>query len=255
MAAVYSGRWKEREDLAPLRTPFRLDPEHSNLDAEDQNAFIYQAPALPEVGDVGEFPGLDVLSPLPGIVIDTTPETHDAPPHPLRDNDRAMQADSWKAHNEDHGASRAANHEPAILTFWDEQQVHTVVQNFGPEVADTINPDAVNRGRNGSSLNNPDGFRQGETHFWQENRKFYVGERNHDERPVTLNTPAFAGNVPAPSADKFTPYSSPFSSLARPITRMFNRPEIRRDPKSLTADIITDGAYAESQPINDLGVM
>lgn len=251
---AYTGMWKQRAYHDPPPFRFDLDPAHGVTDAPDLNAFTYDAPPLPEVADVGEFPGMEFFAPLPGVTLNTTPDTHDGPGHPLRTTDAEMQADSLRAHGQNYGASRAATFVPAPMDFHDERQVHTVVAGYGSE-ATTVNPVALQRGLNGLSENNPDGFRTGETHLWRHERKFAVGERHHDERPVTLNTPYLATNVPPPEAGKANPYMSPFGSLARPITRYFQRPEMRRDPQGISEGVTADGAGDFSTPIGGEWVM
>lgn len=252
--AGYSGMWKQRAYHDPPPFRFEIDPAHGALDTPDQNAFTYDAPPLIEVSDVGEFPGMEIFAPLPGVTLDRTPVTHDGRPHPVRETEQQMQADSQVAHAENFGASRAAEFVPAPMDFWDERQVHTVVEGFGSE-ATTVNTVALQRGLNGLAENNPDGFRKGETQLWRHDRKFAVGERHHDERPVTLNTPYLPTNVPPPPPDKANPYMSPFGSLARPITRYFQRPEIRRDPKGISEGITTDGMGDYSAPLGSEWVM
>lgn len=251
-----SGAWKQRAYHDPPPFRFEVDPRHGENE-QDLNASTYAAPPLPEVADgIGEFPGMEYLTPLPGVVLDHTPETHDGRPHPLQDNDRDMQLDSLEAHAENFGASRASNFYPEALEFYDERQVHTIVAGYGPEATQGISPQALTRGLNGLPENNPDGFRPGQTELWRFDRKFYAPERRHDERPTTLNVPAFAGNVPVAAPSNFVPwYNSPFASLARPVTRNFQTPEIRRDPRGISADITTDGAYAESSPLGSEWVM
>jgi hypothetical protein len=251
-----SGAWKQRAYHDPPPFRFEVDPRHGETNEEDLNANTYAAPPLPEVSEVGEFPGMEYLTPLPGVVLDYTPVTHDGSAYPLRDNDREMQLDSLKAHGENFGASRASNFVPGAMDFYDERQVHTVVEGYGFEATQGISPLARTRGLNGLPENNPDGFNPGRTELWRYDRRLYAPERRHDERPTTLNTPAFAGNVPVAAPDKFVPwYNSPFSSLARPVTRNFQLPEIRRDPRGISADITSDGAYAESQPLGAEWVM
>lgn len=251
---AYSGAFKTRAYYDPPPFRFEIDPQHDGRDAGDLNAFTYDAPPLPEVADVGEFPGMEYLSPLPGVTLDYTPVGHDGPGHPVRESERDMQADSHEAHARDFGASRKANFEPAPMDFYDERQVHTVVEGFGTGSTE-VSTVALQRGLNGLPENNPDGFRAGETHLWRYDKKFAVGERVHDERVTTLNIPAFAGNVPPPPPAQFTPYSSPFASLARPMTRIFQIPEMRRTPKGISADVVSDGAYPESSPIGAEWVM
>lgn len=251
--AAYSGAWKLRAYDDPPRERYQPDPAHGE-NTPDSNEWVYAAPALPSIDSgYSEYVGLEDIFPLPGIVIDTTPDTHDGPGHPTRNNDQEMQVDSYRAHAENFGASRAANMAYPLVNNHDERQVHTIVEGNGPSVADVINPVAAQRGRNGASVNNPDGFRQGNNEFWRMDRKFYEGERRHDERVTRLNTPAFAGNVPAPTGDKMNPYMSPFNTLARPMTRFFQRPEIRREPKGITQDILTDGSAPESPPLGMYG--
>lgn len=252
---TYTGAWKNRSAyVEPGRVIYQPDPTHGSLDAPDVNAFTYAAPPLPDTGYQNEFVGMEWYAPLPGITLDTTPETHDGPGHPTRLDDQEMQADSERAHAQNYGASRKSNFTPGPFDFAGEVQVHTVVEGLG--VGSTaVNPTALQRGLNGLAENNPDGFREGQTHLWRFDRKFYEGERRHDQRVVTLNTAYMPSNIPPPSESKFTPYSSPFGSMARGMTRIWQRPEIRRDPVGLSEGITTDGAADYSDPIGSEWVM
>jgi hypothetical protein len=249
----YTGQWKQQAYHNPPRWAFALDPSHGEIDTPDPQSAVYAAPPMPEVSDIGEFPGLEYFSPRPGIVLDTTPVTHDGPGHPLTDDDRAMQAHSLAAHGLDFGASREENSAPPFMDFYDEKQIHTVVE--GLAIGSTeISPVAQARGLNGLAENNDISVtRAGQTHLWRYQRKFQVGERRHDERPTTLNLPYMPQNAPPPA--NFTVYNSPFGSMARPITRFFNRPAVRRDPRGLSQDIVTDNAGDYSQPLGSEWVM
>jgi hypothetical protein len=165
-----------------------------------------------------------------------------------------MQAISQYAHAQDFGASREENLGTHGLDFYDERQVHTVVEGFGPG-STYVNPVANMRGLNGLAENNPDGFRPGQTHLWRFDRKFFTGERRHDHRPVTLNLAYRPENAPPPPADRFTPYNSPFGSLARPIANFWNRPAARRDPRGISEGLVSDESGTASQIIGSDWVM
>lgn len=250
---TYSGAFRDRYYVEPGRVIYQSDPAHAVTDAPDPNAYTWEAPPMPE-NAAPEYLGMDMFATLPGVVLDNTPVTHDGSPHPSRDTDAEMQADSRAAHSRDYGASRADNFALPPVEFHDERQTHTVVQGYGSE-ASAVNPVALLRGLNANPENNPDGFRQGETSLWRFDRKFPVGERRHDTRVVSLNTAYAAGNVPPPPADRFTPYSSPFASLARAITNVAQRPAVRRDPVGLSEGIQTDGNAEYSDPIGADWVM
>jgi hypothetical protein len=253
---AYSGGWKNRAYIEPGRAIYQPDPAHAALDTPDPNAFTYDAPPLPDAGYGQEFTGMEVFVQLPGVTLDTTPDNHDGDGvgHPTRLDDQEMQADSERAHGTNYGASRKSNFYPGPFDFAGEHQVHTIVG--GLDVGSTaVNTVALQRGLNGLAENNPEGFRPGQTELWRFDRKFYEGERRHDQRVVTLNTAYQPSNVPPPSREKFTPYSSPFGSLARPLTRVWQRPEVRRDPTGLSEGITTDGAADYSDPIGSEWVM
>lgn len=254
MAQQYTGRWKEIAYRDPLKFNDRRDPAHAITDAPDPDALTYATPPMPDVGNIGEYPGMEFFAPLPGVVVDHTPDTHDNVPRPAAGDDREMQAISQNAHAQDHGASRGQNLGTHHLDFYDEHQVHTVVEGFGPG-STHVDPVAQMRGLNGLAENNPDGFRPGATHLWRFDRKFRTGERRHDHRPVTLNLPYLPVNAPHVPADRFTSSNSPFDSLARPITRFFNRPAVRREPQGISEGYVSDEAGGPSQIIGSDWVM
>lgn len=215
------------------------DPDHANRNEPDPNP-VWQAPPLAEVGAVGEYPGSEWLLTGGGVELDMTPDGHDGGDAlPAYGTQRAAQAASGQAHGTDYGGSTRANWAAPMPRFVDERQDYVRIAGTGPGDYVGVDPVALQRGRNALAENNPEGYRAGEVHWERTERRFAIGERVHDQRVLHLNVAEGGGsNVPA----KGGRYTSPFDSLARAITNVASRPQIRREPQGLSDDVLSDGA-------------
>ena len=124
-------------------------------------------------------------------------------------------------------------------------------ESSSPGVSNT----ALRRGMNSLPENNPDGFPVGQAQVndFAVFRKFAVGQRRHDRRVVTPNTAAAVSNVPTP--DRGNLLTSPFDSLARPFQRVFQKPELRREPPSVSDDLQTEATATPAYPYLATGVV
>lgn len=219
---TYTGSWLRNAYVDPKAgyVP-TADPGHGVTDADDPNAYVYDAPPLTEPGPVGEYPGIEWVVNTIGTVIDRTDYT----------SHEASTADEGAAHQGYY--SQYAPTQGAGETY---QSVH-----FQSLPGQTVSNAALRRGLNSLPENNPEGFPVGDqqVNTFAVHRKFLVGERVHDRRIMTPNVAGHAANVPAPKDGN--PYTQPFDSLARPMSRIFQRPEIRREPVPVSDDLLTDG--------------
>jgi hypothetical protein len=202
------------------------DPVHA-IRTDDQGVQVatYQTPAVDggitaSPYDTGEYPGAEWIVETGGRVLDST------------------DYESHQRDNGDRGAEKAAVFGEPITQFAGERYVN---ERFEGITGQDINPVALQRGRNGLSENNPDGFRRG----WQEqnwvDRKFPTTvERIHDHRIIFPDT-SFAQTQGAPPVTR-GPYPLPFGALAKSITSVNMRPQARREPPPLNADLIDDGS-------------
>jgi hypothetical protein len=204
------------------------DPAHAVVGPDEGvNVYTYQTPAVTDPGDVAEYPGMEWIAQTSGRVIDTT------------DYDNHGRDDS------PHGADVDRNYGEPSTQFFNE---HYSGARFEGLAGQDINPVALQRGRNGLTENNPDGFRRG----WQEqsfvDRKFAVAqERVHDHRVIFPNTASFAPDAPALAGGA---YPTTSTLLARAITDITQSPEARRPPPAIGQDQIGDGSpydYATSE--------
>jgi len=241
----YNGAWLRSAYVDPKAAYVpTASPEHGTDDGPGEHAYAHQAPALPEPGASGEFVGmswLDNVTNMLGAVIDRTNyESHDAPEGP-------------GAHAVNEGAARAGYSSDRAATQCTAEEYRSVrfESNPSPGVSNT----ALRRGMNSLPENNPDGFPVGQAQVndFAVFRKFAVGQRRHDRRVVTPNTAAAVSNVPTP--DRGNLLTSPFDSLARPFQRVFQKPELRREPPSVSDDLQTEATATPAYPYLATGVV
>lgn len=232
---TYSGAWLRNAYVDPKSgyVP-TADPAHGDTKDVPPGEYAYAAPPLTETAAIGEYPGAEWVAHTLGTVIDRTNyESHEAPSGP--DAHAVNEGAAHQGYYSQYAPTQAAGEAYRSVSF----------QSNGPV---SVSPVALQRGLNGLSVNNPDGFPVGSQQvndFWVD-RKFMVGERVHDRRVMTPNTAAHATNVPAADDDSIN--ARPFASLARPMTRVWQRPEFRREPPSVSDDLQTDGT-GMSQPM------
>ncbi len=198
----------------------------SPADINDQADFLYDADAV-----VGDF-----VSDASGMVLDTTPWTHDeGGDFGSEPNDLAAINANAQTAGRDFGASRADNF--AVPPFQDSSTRY-VSPRFEGLDGTPVAPVALVRGLNSDPANNPEGFRRGWVEQTFTERRMYDPERTHDRRLLTPNTAYAETNqaaIPGTSG-------SPYDTLARAIKNVNQRPMIRREPPAMSQSIETDGS-------------
>lgn len=229
MATAYSGGWVRATAHDPSAAKVHTaDPTHAATSDDDHpQTQGYQAPPMQPAALVGDFPGSEWVIIAPGVVIDRT----DYGSH---------QADAGQL-----GAARARNTAVEVpYTFAGE---HYESARWPGLPGQDISTTAIQRGRNSASVNNPEGFALGHDDRYWVDRRFALGERVHDTRIYEVNTAYEQQDAPPP--DPGTPWTSPFSSLARAMTRVWQRPSVRREPPPVSADLETEpDAYPAAVP-------
>jgi hypothetical protein len=248
---AYTGMWLANALYRPSPTAVhQADPAHADTTTapDSYQALTYAAPPSDPVGSVTAYPGMEWVVSTGGLTIDQTPEDHqDGSVKGVYADDVGQTIASGRAHSEDYGASRAHTRQQPGMQFARE---HYTSQRFEVPLDTATNPVALQRGLNGLPENNPDGFRQGWDFIPIVDRKFEVGTRYHDAHVAEVNTAQVIGNLPVPGG----PYSSPFTLLARAITRPV-QPMVRRDPPPIDAPIVNDGSDTLYAAHNDWVVM
>lgn len=243
----YSGMWKNTAYQDPRGpTLHTADPQHANRDTPDPQRAVHQAPALPDPGAADEYPGMSWVIDGGGVQLDHTDYSdHEGVGTAPTYTDLVDQAaDSAGRHQVDEGrpaqTSRVVPTAQAVTEHYHSDRS----AGIGPGATE-VSTVALQRGLNGLAENNPDGFRAGYDTVWWVDRKFMIGERRHDARPLYVNTAAAPENTPPVSPG--TPYTSPFASLARGIPTIWQRPQLRREPVGISRDVVRDGA-ADATP-------
>lgn len=218
-----TGTWNNRARgyIDPPELLHTADPAHGDLDAPDPWSWRYRAPeAGTELGaGAEEYPGQEWVVVTGGRVEDMTPADH----APIGDG-----------HDVDRGAAASQLYGAPPLQFADEVYGS---KRFEADYPAPIAEAALTRGLNGLPENNPDGYRAGYVEQFYVDRKLAVGERFHDARVVHPNVPTLIADAPVPEGHA----SSPFSSLARMVTRTWQTPMVRREPSPWDEDITRDG--------------
>lgn len=225
----------------PLSEPVHVvDAAHGVVDLEDAGTpWVIAAPELPAVAQADPYPGLEWVDTYRTPELDQTDyRSHEGrDTYPAQPDRVAQQQVSGIGHSENQGAALRQTWfapRPRILR---EQQVNDRRPGIGPGASLGVNPVALQRGLNALPENNPDGFHPGTVRRYMIDRKFYAGQRVHDQRPLIPRTVTLIGNVPPTGA----PNGSPFSSFARSIKNVWQRPDQRREPEGVTAAALTDG--------------
>lgn len=262
---AFANGWLNRQGFhqEPLGQLPRVSPRHGQTDTPDPSAYTWEAPAAAETAETNEYPGSEWVVNTGGLVLDQTPTDHDdglAPKsRPARGAGPAGQGgeelrlveDTMAAHQRDQGATRRTTYAPPPLQFASEEYGGARFDGFGPV---PVSDDARRRGLNGDEVNNPPlesyqgrGYRWGWVEQQWVDRKFFVGERVHDARVVMSNLATVADDQPPPA--KGNPYTSPFRSLAKGVTRTWQTPMQRREPPTISESIVVDGSEAAPSPI------
>lgn len=241
---AYTGMWLANAQYRPgPNVQHVVDPAHADITSgpDSYQALTYAAPPANPVGASSEYPGMEYVVVTTGLVLDQTPEDHqDGSVDGVYADDgvyggRLAQADaSNAAHEQDYGASRSRNYVQPPLQFARETYGS---QRFSVPVDTVTNPVALQRGLNGLSENNPEGFPLGSEFVPFVDRKFEIGTRYHDQHVAEVNQAKIITDAPYTTG----PYNTPYNLLARIVGRRPVMPMARRDPPPIDAPVVADG--------------
>lgn len=242
------------------------DPAHSLRDVPDPNP-VWGAPP-------GTAVGADYLDDYPagpdpwvvetdGLVLDVTPDDDhtiggrgaNIPEWPTMPTDAGAPGDVMLAqqsaadHSDPYGGSLAANYALPVFQAADERYLSARFEGMpGVELPALVGGGM--RGLNGYAVNNPplemyggQGFRRGWVEQSWVDRKMYDATREYGVRWNQPNVADVATNqpsVPVDNASAAGPLT--FDSLARIITRQWQKPTIRREPVAPAESLIDDGS-------------
>lgn len=235
----FGSAWREKAFYTdPDERLHVADPAHSQVtgdpnpiwntpaDINDQPDYLYDEDAV-----VGDF-----VSDATGMVFDTTPYNHsEGGEFGVTPGDVATAQSNASVAGRDFGASRQDNYAAPILQ---DSTTRYISPRFEGLEGTSVAPVALVRGLNSDPANNPEGFRRGWVEQTFTDRRMYDPERTHDRRLLTPNTAYVETDqaaIPGTSG-------SPFSTLARSITNVNQRPMLRREPVSMSQSIETDGS-------------
>ncbi len=200
---------------------------YAPADVDDQADFLYDGDAV-----VGDW-----VTDGPGLVFDVTPTDHrDGGEFRAFTSDAEAAAVNAAVGNDDRGASVQDSYAPPLVQDYTTRYASNRIE--GTPYAG-VSPVALQRGLNANPENNPEGFRRGFVEQFFVDRKFQIGERFHDRRLLTPNLATVETDqaaVPGTSG-------SPFTTLARGMSTIAQRPMIRRNPPTISESVTDDGAY------------
>jgi hypothetical protein len=260
----FRGGWLARQFYTdPAEAPLhQADARHMVPDEHDPNPTWYQPAGAPQSGYLEDpYIGLEfVVGDTPGVVFDTTryddsSDGYAGDPGELGESDAQNRAEAGAAHAQDQGAARQSNYggQYAPLTFSDERYINPRFETDGPV---ELNPLVSVRGFNGQAANSQGAeIRRGWVdQSWVSRRMQAPAPRTHDQRVQTVNIAQSPTDSPPAHPDAFTPYNSPFRTLARAMTRTFQTPMIRRDPPPIDQQLVSDGSE-DMYPADDTYVV
>lgn len=259
----FSGSWLKENFMVDPPTPLhQADPAHALAEPGDPTVGAWSGPPILQADPAPYLVGESVpwVVDTDGLVLDNTPwgdheEGYDSenfteyftmPSDGGAPADVAQARASAVAHATDYGAARAHVYDTPPFQAADERYLAERVEGFGPIELPAL-AGGGQRGLNSYAVNNPGlesyggrGFRFGFTEMFAVDRKMYDPERVHDERLILANTAQEIDDQPVPG--NAGPYNGPFSSLARILTTVNQRPMMRRQPPAIDQSIMADGA-------------
>lgn len=257
-----SGSWLAQNFSVDPPTPLhQADPAHFTPEPADPTRGAWQGPAIlnddPAPYLVGE--SVPFVVDTDGLVLDHTPvdhwdgyESENYREHFTEASDAGAPADvaygraSWVAHATDYGAARRATYAALPFQAADERYLSYRFEGLGPIELPAL-AGGGQRGLNSYAVNNPPdesyggaGYRRGWVEQFAVDRKMYDPTRVTDERLITPNTVTVIGDQPVPAEPG--PYNGPFSSLARIIANVNQKPMMRRQPPAMDQSVMVDGS-------------
>jgi hypothetical protein len=243
----FGDAWRQKSGfyLDPLTVVHQADPAHSQP-FPDPNP-VWQDPGVPEttpeyVYDGDMLSGDDWVADGLGVVLDTTPEDHNAGNEA---NVTAFGPETTSANaataGTSYGAEKQDGYAPPLLQDFTTQQVMPRFEGLDSP-AKQLNPVIFVRGLNSDPANNPEGFRRGWVEQTFIDRKLQVpawNGRDHDRRLLTANT-AFSNDQEIPPVKGTS--GQPFGSLDRALKSISQTPMMRRQPETISESVTTDGS-------------
>jgi hypothetical protein len=245
----FGSAWREKAFTTdPDEKLHTADPSHAQssndpnttwiapADVHDQPDYLYDEDAV-----VGDY-----VSDATGLVLDTTPTDHnDGGDFGISTTFVDQGATNAASAGRSYGAERADTFQ--VPPFQDASTRYLSPRFEGLD-GTAVAPVALLRGLNSDPANNPDGFRRGWVDQTFVDRRMYDPERTHDRRFLTPNVAFMESNqAPVPTTS-----GTPFDSLARSLRTISQRPQIRREPPSMSDSLMYDGSdegYAyDTQP-------
>jgi len=260
--AGISGGWLRTQFHVDPPTPLhQIDPSHATAEAADPTRGAWQGPPILQDDPAPQLLGESVpfVVDTDGLVLEFSDwgdhedgygsenfrEWDQLPTDAAPPGDVAQGTASALAHSVDRGAALKHVYDPGPFIDATDHETLTRVEGFGPIELPALSGGGQ-RGLNSYAVNNPAlesyegrGFRFGFAEIGSNLRRMYDPTRVNDERLVTTNTMTAIDDQPVP-ADPGE-YNSPFTSLARIITNVNQRPLLRRQPPPIDQSIMTDG--------------
>lgn len=257
----FSGGWLRQNFTVDPPTPLhQADPSHFEQTPADPTVGAWSGPAILQDDPAPYLVGESVpwVVDTDGMVIDTTPDDHSVGYD--SENFREYDTEPWDggapadvaqarasaiAHGTDYGSARKHVYDTPPFQAADERYLSYRIEGFGPiELPALVG--GGQRGLNSYGVNNPglesyggQGFRFGYTEQFVVDRKMYDPERITDERLITANTATGIHDQPVPANPGA--YNEPFSSLARILRTVNQKPMMRRQPPPMDQSVMTDG--------------
>jgi hypothetical protein len=193
--------------------------------------------------------GLEFVTDAPGVVFDRTPAGH------YGDGPRSMDRPPSAGHRQDFGAEEREHYDEPTFQFTSDR-INGVVVEPGYD-GTAVNTTAVRRGLNGDPVNNPPvesyggrPWRFGQYRQTWKEHNYAPPPRVHTYRIVSPYTASAVGDAPPPAVP--SPYSGPYSHLARSVRNIGRKPMLRRPPEPLSEAIISDQGGPPAQvPFDD----
>lgn len=245
--AAYRGAWTRSQKTTPPpdanpNLGDRVDmTQHSERDSW-ADPFPEPTPSLPSVPE-WLYAIDDFMMPQQILVHDpviTEPEGHQYGTVQEGGQDQlAAIGEAYRAHSADYGAA-AVHHYADPIARADRDVYRT--DRIEAEFATSFSRAAVTRGRNSLPENNPDGPPPQGTYVmrWID-RQVKRHEIKPDMQPLRPYVAGTAVQIPAPGEHNGNQYTSPYPRLANARQLKLTTPQIRRVPRQVGDDAITDG--------------
>jgi hypothetical protein len=267
-----SGSWLRQNFMVDPPTPLhQADPAHAVSEPGDPTVGAWSGPPILDTDPAPYLIGESVpfVVDTDGLVLDYTVwgdhedgyasenygESFTMPYDGGAPADVQQAHASGYAHTRDYGAARKHVYDTPPFQATDERYLGWYEEGFGPVELPAL-AGGGQRGLNSYGVNNPGmdsygghGYRFGWTEKMAVDRKMYDPVRINDERLIQPNTATEIDDQPVPG--DAGPYNPPFTSLARIIATVNQKPMMRRQPPAMDQSIMTDGTDDTYDADND----